>query len=103
MATDKPIKIEDVEDEKQSTSFEAEPQFSEEKLLYMQMLGLVPHKQKRALEDEFERKRWDRKFRKFRGRPKKRSKRENTNEESSVNGDTRPSSELDFYSGPMTR
>ena len=29
-----------------------------------------------ALEDEYERKRWDRKFRKYRGRPKKRSKRE---------------------------
>jgi len=29
-----------------------------------------------VLEDEYERKRWDRKFHKYRGRPKKRSKRE---------------------------
>ena len=29
-----------------------------------------------VLEEEFDRKRWDRKLRKYRGRPKKRSKRE---------------------------
>ncbi|XP_057292144.1 uncharacterized protein LOC130614719 isoform X2 [Hydractinia symbiolongicarpus] len=75
---------------------------SEEKLQYMLSLGLVSHSRKRVLEDDYDRKRWDRKFRKFRGRPKKRSKRENT-EESSLNGDARPGSDLDFYSGPMTR
>ena len=32
-----------------------------------------------VMEEEYERKRWDRKFRKFRGRPKKRSKREVSN------------------------
>uniref|UniRef100_A0A7M6DM06 Uncharacterized protein n=2 Tax=Clytia hemisphaerica TaxID=252671 RepID=A0A7M6DM06_9CNID len=74
----------------------------EEKLNYLLNLGLVMHSRKRILEEEFERKRWDRKFRKYRGRPKKRSKRENT-EEGSVNGDLRPGSDLDFYNGPMTR
>jgi len=91
----KQVKIEPVETND-------EHQCSEEKENYMLTLGLVSQPRKRALEDEYERARWERKFRKFRGRPKKRSRRENT-DEGSLNGDHRSSSELDFYNGPMTR
>ena len=85
----KTIKLEDDEEEWNS----------EVKISYMELLGLVSHSRKRVLTEDYEHKRWGRKFNK--SQPKKRTKQ--NIECSSDNGDSRPNSELDFYSGPMTR
>eukprot|EP00795_Rhopilema_esculentum_P001174 gene1174-15533_t len=70
----------------------------EKKADFMSCIGLISHGKKRVLEEDFERKRWERKVAKMRGRPRKRTRREQTDD-----SDGRPCSEIDFYNGPMTR
>eukprot|EP00794_Sanderia_malayensis_P018873 gene18873-20773_t len=71
---------------------------ADKKMDYMSSLGLIPYGKRRALEEDYERKRWERKVRKMKGRPKKRRRREQTDD-----SEGRPCSEMDFYNGPMTR
>jgi len=85
-------------DNSDEISRELAPETMEKKSNFMASIGLISHGKRRVLEEDYERKRWERKVAKMRAKPRKRRKREHTED-----SDGRPCSELDFYNGPMTR
>ncbi|XP_065676865.1 uncharacterized protein LOC100207809 isoform X10 [Hydra vulgaris] len=93
----------EISNSNQEISEEGCPELENKKLAFFIALGLVTHSRKRVLESEININRWNKmSLKTHNGRPKKKVKKEIV-EDGSSNGDTRANSEIDFYTGPMTR